>query len=249
VTPDLPPGFGRLRLDTVASTNDVARDLAEAGREAGLVVTAQQQTNGRGRRGRGWASPPGNLYASLILRPGRPMVEVASLSLVTALALAEAIEALSGGRLRPRVKWPNDVLVDDAKLAGILLEGCADAAGGCRWLVVGTGVNVAWSPGIAAGYPTTDLAAHGLAVHPDRVLAGLLAVLATALPRWEASGFAPFRTAWLDRAAGLGRPIRLAVGEDAVEGVFLDLDARGAVRVRHASGAVASYAAGELVLA
>lgn len=249
MTADLPPGFARLRLDTVASTNDVARELAEAGREAGLVVTAQAQTSGRGRRGRGWASPPGNLYASLILRPARPMAEVASLSLVTALALAEAIETLSAGQVRPRVKWPNDLLVGDAKLAGILLEGCADPAGGCRWLVVGLGVNVAWSPGAAAGYPNTDLAARGLTVDPDHVLSGLLARLATALPRWEESGFAPFRAAWLDRAAGLGRPIRLASGGDAVEGIFLDLDERGAVRVRHASGTIASYAAGELVLA
>lgn len=249
MTADLPAGFAHLRLDTVASTNDVARELAEAGREAGLVITATEQTGGRGRRGRGWLSPPGNLYASLILRPRRPMAEVASLSLVTALALADALEALSGGRLRPRVKWPNDVLAGEAKLAGILLEAGADTAGGCRWLVVGIGVNVASSPGAAVAYPTTDLAAQGIAVDPEAVLVGLLRELALSLPRWEAGGFAPFRAAWLARAAGLGLPIRLALGDGAVEGTFLDLDAGGAVRIRDAAGAVASYAAGELLLA
>lgn len=249
MTAGLPPGFAQLRLETVASTNDVARELAEAGREAGLVVTATAQTGGRGRRGRGWLSPPGNLYASLILRPRRPMAEVASLSLVTALALADALEALSGGRLRPRVKWPNDVLAGEAKLAGILLEAAADTAGDCRWLIMGVGVNVAHSPGAAVPYPTTDLAAQGVAIEPEAVLAGLLGELARGLPRWEAEGFAPFRTAWLDRAAGLGQPIRLALGEGAVEGTFLDLDPGGAVRIRHATGTVASYAAGELALA
>lgn len=247
MTKDLPPGFSRHELDTVVSTNDVARELAEAGGEAGLVVTARQQTKGRGRRGRDWASPPGNLYASLILRPSRPMAEVASLSLVTALALAATLERLSAGRLRPHVKWPNDVLLDGAKVAGILLEGSADKTGACRWLIIGVGVNLVSAP-TAVGYPATYLAALGLGLDPDGLLAGFLGELAPAVDQWQAQGFAPFRATWLARAAGLGQPIRLAVGGRSIEGTFLDLDAGGAVRIRDALGRVASYAAGDLVL-
>jgi biotin-[acetyl-CoA-carboxylase] ligase BirA-like protein len=140
--PEFGHGFRLLDLATVGSTNDVARNLAEAGEPAGLFVRAERQTAGRGRHGRSWQSPPGNLYASLLLRPTRPPAEVASLSLVAALALAEAIERVSNGRIAPRLKWPNDLQVKAAKLAGILLEMSADGRGGCAWLIMGIGVNL-----------------------------------------------------------------------------------------------------------
>ncbi|MFL5336405.1 MAG: biotin--[acetyl-CoA-carboxylase] ligase, partial [Geminicoccaceae bacterium] len=104
-------GFRLVEYASVGSTNDVARDLAESGEPEGLFVRADRQTSGRGRLGRSWKSPSGNLHASLILRPSRPASEVATLSLVVALALAEAVERLSLGRIKPQLKWPNDVQV------------------------------------------------------------------------------------------------------------------------------------------
>ncbi len=243
-------GFRLVEHASVGSTNDVARDLAERGEPEGLFVRADRQTSGRGRQGRSWESPPGNLHASLILRPIRPAGEVATLSLVVALALAEAVERLSLGRTEPQVKWPNDVQVAGAKLAGILLEMGVDGRGGCAWLIAGIGVNVAWAPGEAVPYPTTSLAAEGLgAVTPARLLDELAATLRRRLDRWGPGGFSAVRADWLARATGLGRAIELRLGDDLVCGVLRDVDAGGALRLERASGELASFSAGEVVLA
>ena len=245
---DLGHGFRLLELATVASTNDVARRMADAGEPAGLIIRAERQTAGRGRHGRTWHSPPGNLYASLLLRPARPMAEVASLSLVFALSLAEALDELSAGRLAPRLKWPNDILVDGAKLAGILLELVADPRRDMTGLIVGLGVNVGWAPAGSLPYPATSLAAHGLLVSPRKVLAALVAPLRARLDRWEAAGFAAQREDWLARAAGRGGPVEARIGNRVVRGMLVDLEPGGAVCVEHADGTRESLSAGELVI-
>jgi BirA family biotin operon repressor/biotin-[acetyl-CoA-carboxylase] ligase len=162
--------------------------------------------------------------------------------------LAEHLSERLGDAQRAQVKWPNDVLVDGSKVAGILLEGAAQADGACRWLVVGIGVNLARSPGPAASYPTIDLTALGLSLDPDATLTSLLAALASALPLWETRGFAPFRERWLARAAGRGQPIELRLGHGAVKGIFVDVDASGALCARLPTGEIQRHAAGELVL-
>lgn len=241
-------GFRLLDLATVGSTNDVARSLAEAGEPADLFVRAERQTAGRGRHGRTWQSPPGNLYASLLLRPSRPPAEVASLSLVVALALAEAIERVSNGRISPRLKWPNDLQIKDAKLAGILLEMAADGRGGCAWLIVGIGVNVGWAPLSDLPYPATCLAGLGSSATPRRLLAALSATLRPRLDRWEQEGFAGLRDAWLERAAGRGAPAALRIGDRAIRGKLVDVDLAGALRLEQADGTLATFSAGEVVL-
>jgi BirA family transcriptional regulator, biotin operon repressor / biotin---[acetyl-CoA-carboxylase] ligase len=243
-------GFRLLELATVGSTNDVARDLAEAGEPAGLFVRAECQTAGRGRQGRVWQSPPGNLYASLLLRPSRPAAEVASLSLVVALALAEAVELLTAGSVRPSLKWPNDVQVDGAKLAGILLETTHDQRGGCAWLIVGVGANVGWAPAGDLPYAATCLAALGArSVSPRRLLAGLAETLHPQLELWDREGFAALRAGWLARAAGLGRLAEVRVGgEELVRGRLLDVDGAGALRLERADGTAVALSAGEVVL-
>ena len=246
---ELGHGFRLVEHASVGSTNDLARELAEGGEPEGLFVRADRQTSGRGRLGRSWESPPGNLHASLILRPARPPGEVATLSLVIALALAQAVEALSDGRVRPRLKWPNDVQVAGAKLAGILLEMGADGRGGCAWLVAGIGVNVAWAPGDAVPYPTTSLAAQGLQATSRQVLEALAASLRPQLERWRAGGFAAARADWLASAAGLGRPVELRQGDCPVAGILRDVDGGGALCLELASGELARFSAGEVVLA
>ena len=125
--PQLPPGYVLHALDRVESTNDEARRLAEQGAPAGAVVVAAEQVKGRGRHGRGWDSPRGNLYASLLLRPDCTIAVSAQLSLVASLALAEALVALAPADADVRVKWPNDVLIRGAKVAGLLLESAPGA--------------------------------------------------------------------------------------------------------------------------
>jgi BirA family biotin operon repressor/biotin-[acetyl-CoA-carboxylase] ligase len=185
----------------------------------------------------------------LILRPTRPLAEAASLSLVVGVALAEAVERLSSaGKIEPRLKWPNDVQIGGAKVAGILLEGASDHRGGCLSAIVGIGVNLISAPGADVGYATTHLAACGLATTPRSVLLALAGTLRPLLDRWERKGFEPVREAWLARAAGVGAPVGLKLGHRTVAGRLVDVDATGALRLEHASGEVERFAAGEVVL-
>ena len=245
---ELSHGFRLVELASVASTNDVARRLADAGEPAGLIVRAERQTAGRGRHGRNWQSPPGNLYASLLLRPGRPIAEVASLSLIAALSLAEALDQLSAGALAPVLKWPNDVLFGGAKLAGILLESVADARDPMPALIVGMGVNVGWAPDADLPYPASCLAAHGLEVTPRQTLEALLPPLRRRLDRWELHGFPAQREDWLARAAGRGAPVAARIGKRVVRGTLVDVDPGGAACVERPDGTREAVSAGEIVL-
>ncbi|MGH6912481.1 MAG: biotin--[acetyl-CoA-carboxylase] ligase, partial [Geminicoccales bacterium] len=158
----LPDGFVLCALDSVASTNDEARGRAEAGASGGLVITAREQTEGRGRYGRSWASPPGHLYASVLLRPDCAMAATTQLSLLAGLALAGALEGLGPPGLDLKLKWPNDVLIGGAKVAGLLLEGTARPDGRAAWVLVGSGINVASYPD-GTPYPATSLREAGFA--------------------------------------------------------------------------------------
>lgn len=241
-------GFRLLELASVASTNDVARRLSDAGEPAGLFVRAERQTAGRGRHGRSWQSPPGNLYSSLLLRPARPVAEMASLSLVVGLALVDALQTVSRDRLAPQLKWPNDVLVGGAKVAGILLETAADPRLNATALIVGIGVNVEWSPEGDLPYPATSLAAHGVALGPRRLLEGLLAPLRARLDRWDRDGFASQREDWLACAAGRGATAEVRIGSRIVRGRLVDLEPNGALCLEGPDGTRELLSAGEIVL-
>src|SRR5206468_1374206 len=145
------------RFDRIGSTNDEATALARAGAGSGTLVWAAEQNTGRGRRGRSWRSPPGNLYLSLVQRPECSPASAAQLGFVAALGLGDAITELG---LRPSYKWPNDVLVNRRKLAGILLESEMTAGGGLDFVVIGVGVNIAVAPE-GVEFPTTSLVAEG----------------------------------------------------------------------------------------
>jgi BirA family biotin operon repressor/biotin-[acetyl-CoA-carboxylase] ligase len=242
----LPEGFVLCALDNVASTNDEAKRRAEEGVPGGLVVTAREQVRGRGRYGRSWASPPGNLYASVLLRPDCPMARTAQLSLVAGLALAGALERLGPPGLHVRLKWPNDVLIRGAKVAGLLLEGAARPDGSAGWVIVGSGVNVASCPD-GTPYPATCLAREGFAeLAPLAVLRPYLFALADGLERWRNSGFGPVRKAWLERCMGLGNEIRLRLDREEISGRFVDLSETGALLLEQAGGRRREIAAGDV---
>lgn len=242
-------GFRLIEVDETTSTNDLARGYAEAGEPAGLVIRAGRQTAGRGRQGRSWLSPEGNLYTSLLLRPRRPMTEVSSLSLVVGLVLCETIGDMLGGRAWPAVKWPNDVLVDGAKVAGILLEGSPDRRGGCEWVVAGVGVNIGWAPGASVGYATTCLATLGLAeMTPAAFLAIFLERLQPHFHLWDRQGFAALRATWLGQAAGIDRQVVVKVGSATVSGTLVGVDETGALQVATSTGRIERFAAGEMAL-
>jgi BirA family biotin operon repressor/biotin-[acetyl-CoA-carboxylase] ligase len=248
--PPLPAFFTLAAVDRIDSTNEEARRRAGAGAGEGLLVWAGEQTLGRGRQGRRWSSPPGNLYCSLLLRPPVTPAKAAQLSFVAVLAAADAVEAaLAHARPRPdlRCKWPNDVLIDGRKCAGILLESSTAADGRLEWVVVGCGINVASHPE-SPDYPVTSIKAAGGASD----LAGLLRSYAMRflhwLTLWRDAGFEPLRAAWLARAGAAGHAMRVRLGQTTVEGSFETIDAGGALVLGLEGGRRRVIAAGEVMI-
>jgi BirA family transcriptional regulator, biotin operon repressor / biotin---[acetyl-CoA-carboxylase] ligase len=234
--PTLPSPFILVAHDCVGSTSDEAKTLASAGAQHGTLVWALEQTGGRGRLDRRWISPRGNLFTSIVLRPEAPPAQAAELGFVAALAVAEAVERFVSGSDRVRLKWPNDVLADGAKIAGILLEARSASSGLVDWVVLGIGINIVAAPS-GTPYPATCLAQLTIAVPPvEEVLEALAESLALWLSIWENRGFSPIRDAWLGKAHGLGDPLRVRQGEDELSGRFLDLDLDGALVLETASG-------------
>ena len=225
---DLDPFYRLTALERVGSTSDLAKELAEAGAPEGTLVWAREQTRGRGRHGRHWSSPPGNLYASLILRPGVPADRAAQLSFVAAVAMAETLSTLLPAVAQIHHKWPNDILVGGRKIAGILLESAAGDGDAIDWLVVGMGVNVDSHPE-GGDYGATSLIAQGVETTPEAVLAELCDGMLIWRQLWLEEGFAPVRAAWHDRATGVDAPLRVEVGGEAVEGTYLGIDDAGAL--------------------
>jgi BirA family biotin operon repressor/biotin-[acetyl-CoA-carboxylase] ligase len=233
-------------FDVLDSTNEEVRRQAEIGAAEGLAVLARSQTAGRGRRGRAWESPAGNLFISLLLRPSVPPAQAATLSFLTAVALAEALE-LAAPQLGPAItcKWPNDVLVNGAKIAGILLESRTRPDGELDWVTVGIGVNLARHPE-QAPYPATALVAHGVQVMPEDFAPWLLARYGYWYGRWRQEGFAPVREAWLKRAQGLGLPAVVRLPDRELHGRFVALDDSGALLLEMPDGRVQTVTAGDV---
>ena len=243
--PGLPEGFHLHRYETLGSTNDEARRLARAGAPAGTLVWSLAQSAGKGRRGRPWVSPPGNFYLSLVQRPEVPPAQAAQLGFVAAIALGDAFDRLAGPLPRLRYKWPNDLLVDGRKIAGILLESETIPAGAADFVVIGIGVNLVSAPRDSE-FPATSLAEAGcVGVSPPRLLEAFARHFAEWAERWREEGFAPVRAAWLERASGLGEGIRVRLEHQTFDGRFLDLDHDGALLLDAAEGC-RRIAAGEV---
>lgn len=223
--PDLPAPCRLIAHDSLASTNEEACRLATEGADAWTVVSARQQTAGRGRRGNNWLSPPGNMYVSLVLRPDCDVAMAAQLGFVTALALSDAIFRTTG--LQATLKWPNDLLLGRRKVSGILVESAGTHGGGVDWVVVGTGVNVASHPETLPD--TTDLAAEGANVALNTMIEAYVDSMQHRFAQWQSDGFAVVRRDWLASASGIGDPIRVRLADREEHGVFEDLDESGAL--------------------
>lgn len=242
-TPVLPAGYALHHLDMVSSTMDEARWLIAGDPDLAQVVWSDAQSGGRGRRGREWISPVGNLYMTVAVRSDVALSQAAECSFVAALALHTAITDMRPALAeRLRLKWPNDVLIDGAKVAGLLLE--LESAG--KWILIGCGVNVAFSPE-GMPYPTTNLLVQEAYVPPGQLLQAFVAELQKWRSLWLCEGFSPIRSAWLNRAKGLGEEITANLGDRSMNGVFQDLDDHGALRLRLPDGEVMTIAAGDIV--
>lgn len=230
-------------IHTVAqtgSTNADMLELAAAGAGEGRWLRAERQSGGRGRQGRAWDSPEGNLYASTLvrLRPTDP--QAATLALVAAVALEEAVRVFLpyGATL----KWPNDLLIDGAKLSGILLERAGDA------IVIGVGVNLAHHPDLPDRV-ATSFAEHGACPDPGTFAEVLAETFARWLARWRGEGLDPVRLRWLECAHPLGTALTVRLPDDgAIDGLFDGLDREGALILRLATGSRRVIHAGDVFL-
>jgi BirA family biotin operon repressor/biotin-[acetyl-CoA-carboxylase] ligase len=243
--------YRSVTLDEVGSTNSEAFARAGAGESGPLWIAARRQTRGRGRSGRGWTSPAGNLYASLLQRLACPPAVVHQLSLVAGVALIDAIGQAAGEGKLPglRLKWPNDVLVDDAKCAGILAESQIVGRDGEVTAVIGVGVNLVSHPADLP-HATTDLAYHGVHATPLRMLDALAPGMQRWIEIWDGGrGLAAVRAAWLARAGAVGESLSVNTGSERIAGTFIDLDADGALLMQDGQGAQRRVTFGDVALA
>lgn len=242
----LPGGFHLIDRESVASTNDEAASLAASGAPDGTIVRASTQSAGRGRNGRIWVSEVGNLYYSLLVRPQCPPQMAVQLSFVTSVALAETVSQALPDTAAVTCKWPNDILVDGKKVAGMLLESAPMGEGALDWLVIGIGLNVASSPADVM-YPATSLHASGApGISADDLLADFCRRFANWRAVWTADGFEAIRDAWLTHAAGLGKEIGVKLASGPITGTFSGLDEQGALIVLHDSGEQTKITAGDV---
>jgi BirA family biotin operon repressor/biotin-[acetyl-CoA-carboxylase] ligase len=243
----LPSAYRLIAFDSLASSNEEARRLAEEGAEDGTLVWTREQTAGRGRQGRIWQSPPGNLYFSLILRPECPLRRAVQLGFAASLAMADAIGAVAPPLVEVTFKWPNDLLANGRKAAGLLMEGKGGAEGELDWLIIGMGVNVKSFPKDTE-FPATSLSFEGCGPQvTDRALLEAFARHFLAwVNRWLEDGFEPLRKAWLRHAEGIGQEIRVRLPGETLSGIFEDLDAEGHLMLRLAEGGARRVSVGDV---
>lgn len=220
-------GFRLRRHGEVVSTMDEGRALAASGESGPAWILADSQSGGRGRHGRVWTSPPGNLYATLLLTEPCTPARAPELGFVAGLALHDAVR-LTTGLDWPELalKWPNDLLLRGAKLAGLLMEGQVLPATRTFAVTIGLGLNIASAPADTP-YPATTLLAHVHGMTRDRLFAALSDAVADRLAQWREAGFAALRQDWLARAAGPGERVTLRLPAGALTGEFQGIDATG----------------------
>jgi BirA family biotin operon repressor/biotin-[acetyl-CoA-carboxylase] ligase len=230
-------------FDTLDSTSDFCLARARSGEAAGLAVLAGAQTGGRGRAGRLWQSPPGNLFLSVLLRPEMAASKAGLFSLLAGLVLAEALQQFLPSHVAAELKWPNDVLIKGPecgylKLGGVLIDAAIEA-GRIDWMVIGFGANLAHAPEVP-GRAVTSLAAHDGAAAPIQVTHGILARLDHWLNPLEPE---TLRAAWLARAHGHGAPISVDAGR--ISGAFAGLTPDGALLLAR-NGRIETIHSGEI---
>lgn len=227
-------------LDVAWEIDSTSSELQRRGGGAAdfSVVMAETQTAGRGRRGRSWVSPPGlNIYLSCLKRFEAGFASLSGLSLAIGVIVLRALHALDihGARL----KWPNDVLADGGKLAGILVELSGEYQGPCA-AVIGIGLNVRLTEALCeqAGQPVCDVAtlAHGAPPDRNRVAAALIASLVEGLDQFERDGFAAFVDEYAEHDALRGVPLRVSSATGELDGIGAGIDARGALQLQTAAG-------------
>ncbi len=239
-----------LSYDVLDSTNEEAKRLAGGGASHGAVIWAKRQTVGKGRMGREWASPEGNLYVSVLLCPPCQLQECSQLSFVAAVAALHTVEPIISDGGAVECKWPNDILHDGKKLGGILLESFTtlDEYGKDKqWVVVGIGLNIDSFPEHTP-FPATCLRASGVEIISAKiVLSRFVYNFIHTYDSWQKNGFDTIRAQWTESAYRLGHPTEVAMGDTHFSGTFQGIDTQGRMLLQLSSGEIKTITAGDVL--
>lgn len=222
-------------FETVESTMDIARAAAEQNPVEGLVIQGGEQTGGRGRRGNQWLSPHGNLYQSIVLCPEKDKKEWGQLSFVIAVALANSLLKYGVQKDHIKLKWPNDLLIDGMKAAGILIE-AAD-----NFVIIGTGININYAPDDRS--KLCDYGINDINVFRDVFLNEIDKTYLV----WLSDGFEPVRDQWMDYAYRLGQEIQANLKKQSITGIFHNIDNDGTLLLTDKSGTTRKISSGEII--
>lgn len=217
-----------LTYDEVDSTNEEAKRLAIGGASHGAVIWSKRQTNGKGRQGRQWVSAEGNLFVSFLLSPPCDVARAPQLSFVAVLAALEALEPLLPPGNKLECKWPNDLILNDRKVGGILLESFESE--GKRWVVLGVGINVDSAPHANVRFPATSLHDAGVEIVSAKiVLSRLIHHFIERYNEWNYKGFTSVRARWMKHAWGIKKKLIVSLPDKQVQGIGKGIDREGAL--------------------
>lgn len=244
---EIPNYYNVLRYETIGSTNAEAARLAALGESVtpdGTLVWSLEQTEGRGRRGRHWNSPTGNLYTSIVLRPEVPLRRAAQLGFVAALAVHDALRNIGPQSAQIHCKWPNDVLVNHKKTSGILLESHSGAEDAADWVILGMGLNLVSYPKDSS-FAATSLTHEGFSCNLEQTIAAYTGCLLKWKNQWLDQGFDPIRKGWQSRCKGRGDKIEVRLENQTLQGIFDDIDEEG-VLLLNQGGEIRQISAGDV---
>ena len=225
-----------LSFDSLDSTNEEAKRLAKGGGSHGAVIWAKSQSKGRGRMGREWVSSEGNLFVSLLLQPEKPLEQISQLSFVAGVAAIESLAGVLPQGNRLQCKWPNDVILNDKKIGGILLESFQTETSEKPWVVVGVGINIDHFP-TRTEFPATCLKDAGVElVSAKIILSRFIHHFIDCYNAWNTKGFTPIRKKWTDVAWGLDQRLCARLPEGTMEGICMGLDATGSLLLKLDNG-------------
>lgn len=238
--------YNLLTFEQVDSTNEECKRLARSGASGNFIVYSDYQTSGRGQKGRPWSSLPGNLHLSLLLESDKDLKKLTNLAFLTSVAIAEIIESIAPASSKIELKWPNDVLIDGKKVAGILMESLK--VSGKQFMIIGMGVNILHTPDVPERAVTSLAEEFGYTEDPQEFMVKLVNHFDDAYLRWQADeDFAIIRREWLARAFALNEVVTIDRGQQRISGLFRGIDEAGGIVIELASGEQYTMNFGELI--
>jgi len=228
-----------IELYEIDSTNNFAKDKIKAGVNEEFIVWAHRQIAGKGRQGNIWESPEGNLYMSLVIKPNIDKKNLGQLSFAASVAIANIIESLIPTDNKVNVKWPNDVLVNNKKISGILVESDSNS----EWVVIGMGVNIATAPETAISLYDLDIR-----ISVREFMEKLIIELGLLVAKIESKGFVAIQQEWLNKAFKLNQSITARLPKETIEGIFKGIDENGVLLLELPDGTIKQILSGEVFI-